>query len=172
MARIATRSRADLTAAFGDQIPVRVIMSLFGMDWQEDGVARSIAQHHETIATYLGRKFEAGEVHARAKQASTALNALLLPYVRERRDGQGEDFISRIWQGAPQFYGDIDEATVLSICRELFFAGGDTTAHAIANALYLYLTRRQPIIWPSTAVPERVSAPHWRVPKSISHFKP
>jgi cytochrome P450 len=147
-------------------------MSLFGMDWQEDGVARSIAQHHETIATYLGRKFEAGEVHARAKQASTALNALLLPYVRERRDGQGEDFISRIWQGAPQFYGDIDEATVLSICRELFFAGGDTTAHAIANALYLYLTRRQPIIWPSTAVPERVSAPHWRVPKSISHFKP
>jgi cytochrome P450 len=141
MARIAAKGRADLTAGFGDQIPVRVIMSLFGMDWQEDGVARSIAQHHEAIATYLGRKFEAGEVHARAKQASAALNALLLPYVRERRDGQGKDFISRIWQGAPQFYGDIDEATVLSICRELFFAGGDTTAHAIANALYLYLTR-------------------------------
>jgi cytochrome P450 len=141
MGRIVNEGRADLTSQFADQIPVRVIMSLFGMPWQDDGVARSIAHHHEAIATYLGRKFEAGDYFVRAKAASDALNALLLPYVRARRDDPREDFISRIWLGAPDFYGDIAEATVLSICRELFFAGGDTSAHAISNALHLYLTR-------------------------------
>jgi cytochrome P450 len=139
--RIAGDGRADLATALSDQVPVRVIMSLFGLPWQDDALAFDIAHYHEDIATYLGRKFEGGDYYRRADAASKALNAILLPHIRARRDRPADDFISRVWLGAPDFYGDITEETVLSICRELFFGGGDTTTHAISNALWLMLTR-------------------------------
>jgi cytochrome P450 len=58
-----------------------------------------------------------------------------------RRLQPQDDFISRVWQEAPEAGLDLDEEGVLGLCRELYFAGSDTTVHGIANALWILLSR-------------------------------
>lgn len=138
--RIAARGQADLTADLGDQIPPRVIAALLGMPWQDDELIARILHLHDDIMAYLGNRFVGSEATAKALAVSQEINEMLLPFIRSRRERPEDDFISRVWTEAPREYGDLDESTVLGICRELFLGGADTTGHGIANALHLFLT--------------------------------
>ncbi|HWJ36808.1 MAG TPA: cytochrome P450 [Steroidobacteraceae bacterium] len=130
---------ADLTADFGDGIPPRVICALLGMPWQDDGLIDKTLQLHEVIMQWIGRGYRDPESIAKARAASRSINELLLPYIRERRINPQDDFISRVWLQAPAEYGELNEEDALSICRELYLGGADTTVHGIANSLYLML---------------------------------
>jgi cytochrome P450 len=140
IARVVARNgSADLAADFGDGIPPRVICALLGMPWRDDELVAKTLHLHEQIMQWIGRGYADPESTARARSASAAINELLLPYIRERRTHPQDDFISRVWQQAPAEYGDLDEEDALSICRELYLGGADTTVHGIANSLYLLL---------------------------------
>jgi cytochrome P450 len=138
--RFQKRGSADLCAELGDQIPPRVIAALLGLQWQDDDLIARILDLHEKIMVFLGTKFSGEEAAKQALATSHAINDILLPNIRKTRERRGDDFISRIWNEAPHEYGEMDEETVLGICRELFLGGADTTVHGIANALYLMLT--------------------------------
>src|SRR5690606_27898063 len=93
----------------------------------------------DTIVAFIASGYRDMALRDKALAGSRRLNEMLLPYIRARRDNPADDFISRVWQEAPAFGIELDEAGALGICRELFFAGSDTTVHGIANALYLVL---------------------------------
>jgi cytochrome P450 len=141
--RFVDRGSADLTQELAYQIPPRMTLSLFGMDWRDDALVDSTHAHHNAIVEWIGRRNPTGEYAERALAASHALNELLLPQVRKQSHGEGGHFIARIWRDAPSYYDKVDEGEVLAICRELLFAGADTTMQALTNALYLLLTNSE-----------------------------
>lgn len=139
--RLKKKGSGDLAADFADQLPPRVIAALFGMPWQDDDLVGRILHLHEDIMAWIGRQHVAGPLTDRAIEAADELNGILLHYLRLRRDAPADDFASRIWLDAPEFYGDLDEASALGISREIFLGGGDTTVHGIANCFYTLLTQ-------------------------------
>ncbi|MBM3346696.1 MAG: cytochrome P450, partial [Betaproteobacteria bacterium] len=58
----------------------------------------------------------------------------------ERSAGTGDDLISMIWRGGRELYGEFSDTDVFAEVRTMFFAGSDTTTHAISNAFYLLLS--------------------------------
>lgn len=138
--RFVATGRADLAQDMAYQLPTRMILSMFGMDWKSDELVETIHGHHNTIVEWIGRRNPGGELGQRGLAASEALNALLGPVIEDRRDNPSDDLISDIWAKAPAEYGPIEASDVQAICRELLFAGGDTTMQSLANAIYLLLT--------------------------------
>lgn len=139
VARLEARAEADLAADFAAQIPPRVICSLLGMPYQDDAMMARILFLNEEIVNFIASGYRDAQLKKQALAASRELNEMLLPYIRARRDQPRDDFISRVWQEAPEAGIALDEEGALGLCRELYFAGSDTTVHGIANALYLLL---------------------------------
>ncbi len=140
LARVEGRGRFDLCAEIGDQVPPRVICSLLGMPYEDDEAMARILQLNGCIVDYIASGYRDPGLRDSALAASKELNATLLPYVQARRAEPHDDFISRVWQQAPEAGLDLDDAGVLGLCRELYFAGSDTTVHGIANLFFLLLT--------------------------------
>lgn len=138
---LAGRERVDLCAAVSDQVPPRVICSLLGMPSDDQAMMARILHLNERIVDFIASGYRDADLQQKALQASDELNAMLLPFVRMRRDDPQDDFISRVWHEAPAAGLDLDEEGVLGLCRELYFAGSDTTVHGIANALWVLLSR-------------------------------
>lgn len=138
--RLRGRRTVDLAGEFADQLSARVMSSLFAMPWQDDALMARQSALNAVIFDWIGAVDRTPEGIARATAASQELNALLLPHVRQRRIAPGDDLISRIWQDGPALLDDFTEDDALVTCRELFFAGSDTTAHALANAIWQILT--------------------------------
>lgn len=140
--RIADKGRADLRTELVQQVVPRVICSLMGMPWKDDAQMARILELNDDIVRFIGNNYRGEDLKEKALAASKELNAMLLPYVRERRESPADDFISRVWQEAPAEYGDdLTEDDAVAICRELYFAASDTTNHGTSNALYLLLTK-------------------------------
>jgi cytochrome P450 len=78
-----------------------------------------------------------GEVRERARALSQEMRDILMPFLEARRDGTGDDLISRLWRDLPGLIegGDDDDA-VFSNLTTLFEAGIGTTAGAIGDVLY------------------------------------
>lgn len=139
--RIYSKGKADLRTEYVQQVVPRVICSLMGMPWRDDKTMARILELNDAIVEFIGNNYRGDELRDNAIAASKELNAMLRPYVRERRDNPSDDFISRIWQEAPEAYGDdLTEDDAIAICRELYFAASDTTNHGASNALYILLT--------------------------------
>ncbi|MDI1327581.1 MAG: cytochrome P450 [Brevundimonas sp.] len=139
LARLEGRTTADLAADYAAIIPARVICSLLGMPTDDDAMVAEILACNDAIVAFIASGYRDTDLRDKALAASRRLNEMLLPYIRARRDEPADDFISRVWRDAPDFGIHMDEEAALGICRELFFAGSDTTVHGIANALYLVL---------------------------------
>ena len=141
--RIAGERTIDASAALADYIPPRVICSMLGMP-SDDHVAmqRLLVLNHE-IVQLIGSGYRSDEQRDLALAASAELNRVLLPYVRQRRDHPADDFLSRVWREAPDFGIELDEEGALGLCRELYFAGSDTTVYGISNILWTLFSRPQ-----------------------------
>ncbi|OAN56269.1 cytochrome P450 [Sphingobium sp. TCM1] len=133
------KHKADLFEDYATRIPPRVICSLLGMPFEDDTMMARILELNEEIVNFIASGYKSDALRDRALAASTQLNDALRPYIRARRDTPSDDFISRVWKEAPDAGIEMDEDAALGLCRELYFAGSDTTVHGIANALYLLL---------------------------------
>lgn len=149
--RLAIRGHGDLVADYAERIPVGVFARLLGLPRTDDPYLDELKTLNDDIAAFAGLanslRLETDEadpdavaVSERAVAAGEELNAILLPVVRGRSDGAGEDFISRLWAGGVEIFEDWNELDVLDACRRLLFAGIDTTTHAIANAFQMLLS--------------------------------
>src|SRR5690606_18949122 len=128
--RMVRRGSAELYDDYASQLPPRVFLSLFGMDWKNDVLVARELELHNYIMDWVGGLRTAEHV-ARARAASAELNEMLIPHIRDRRNNPTGDMISRLWSEAPGLLDDLTEADVLSLCREIFLAGSDTTVFAI-----------------------------------------
>ena len=114
-----------------------------GLPWQDDDWLEHVLGLVMTRLELIQRQADSGldqELVARGLAASRELTEILLPFVRERRSGSGDDMISRLWADAPSIYAsDFDELDILGNVKTMFDGGAKSTVYAISNALYLLL---------------------------------
>ena len=139
--RFVDKGRMELTSAYSDQIPPRVLMSLFAMPWNDDVLARRVLDLHETVMTWIGSQNRGSELTDKARAAGREINAILMPYMLERKKNPGDDLISRLWTDGPNILDNFTDEDALANAREMFLAGTDTTVHAMANALHILITQ-------------------------------
>ena len=130
----------DLARDLADEMPPRVIAALLGMPWEDDALVTRIRDLHEELMEVMGDGYRTQSLLHRGLEASAEINEMLLPYIRMRRENPQNDLVSRLWREAPKYVGELTEQDVVSMGRDLFIAGADTTVHGIANSLYLALT--------------------------------
>lgn len=139
--RIQNEHRVDAAADIADRIPPRVICSMLGIPADDDYAMQRLLDLNNEIVALITSGYRDPALRDRALAASAELNEVLRPFIRHRREEPGDDFISRVWLEAPGAGIDLDEDAALGLCRELYFAGSDTTVNGIANAVYMMLSR-------------------------------
>lgn len=139
--RLGDAKRIEAVAELSDTIPPRVICSMLGMPHDDVAAMQRLLELNHEIVSLIESGYRNEDQRERALAASAELNAVLLPYVRLRRDEPADDFLSRVWREAPDFGIELDEDKALGLCRELYFAGSDTTVYGIANILHTLFTR-------------------------------
>ncbi len=144
-----TRGKADLLSEFAQRIPVRAISAVMGLPWQDDDWIAECKKLNEDAIAFRVRRIGRGNdgdttTHDRLLKESIAsshrLNEILRPIVLERKNGEGEDFISMMWRDGPKILENWCEEDVLANVRFMFLAGSDTTQHAMSNCGYLLAT--------------------------------
>lgn len=139
--RFSTMGRAELVDDVAETLPSRVIAATLGFDWRDD----AFIEHCKALMKELNGFFnniltKDPAIIKAAQDASREFITLLMPTVRERSAGTGDDLISMIWRGGRELYGEFTDEDVFAEVRTMFFAGSDTTTHAISNAFYLLLS--------------------------------
>jgi cytochrome P450 len=138
--RLDGRRTVELDAELVAPMSVQVLAATLGLPWEDE--------------EWLGRWREIGvairdfkdstpdralELLPGARRAAEELFELLTPFVRARRAGTGDDFISLLWRDGPSLFPDWGERDVLTLARAAVEGGTDTTRHGTMNALYLML---------------------------------
>jgi cytochrome P450 len=134
----------ELAADFAELLPVRVIAALMDLPYRDEEWIEACKHCMDEIAIFLEAfSVDDDEIVRRAITASKAMNDLLMPYIRERRGGDGEDLISRLWRGGAEALDGWDEIDMRANVRIIFFGGSDTTTHVLANSFYVLMTDRE-----------------------------
>ena len=140
--RICERGEAELFKELADRFPVRVIAALMGLDWRDDGLVDFCKHQMEEISLFLeAHGVDDPEITRRALEASHRMNDLLMPAIRERIAGEGDDLISRMWRDGREILPDWDEIDMRANVRIVFFGGADTTTHVLSNSFHTLMTR-------------------------------
>lgn len=129
--------RGDMSSGFAGKVPSDVIAALLGLDWHDEDLLTKCRVWNTTIFRWSETFGEDPVATAEALDAATRLNEVLLPVIRARRDEPRDDMISMLWKRGPEVLDPWGEEEMLAQCRVLFFAGSDTTAHLLRNAIYV-----------------------------------
>ncbi|WP_380871671.1 cytochrome P450 [Sphingomonas sp. DBB INV C78] len=138
ISRFAGKGRAELGWDFAHALVIRSFLAVCGLAWEDDALAQKVYDLHMPIVHWIegGAKGDGEEALAAAEQ----IREFVMPIIEARRDGEGDDLISRMWREGPQVVDGFTADDVYANVRELFLAGTDTTAIAIANAIYLLVS--------------------------------
>jgi cytochrome P450 len=138
------RGHADLSAELAEPLPIRAIGGALGLPWQDDTFIDECKSCFDVMIGFVERHdFGDPAAAERALTASRRADELLLPFIRERRNGTGNDLISQLWHDGPGLMDGWDETDVSAQARGAFYAGTDTSRHAIATAIHYMLTQPQ-----------------------------
>jgi cytochrome P450 len=96
----------------------------------------------EDISAFLeAHSVDDQEIVERALAASHRMNDILMPLIRKKADGTGDDVVSSMWSEGRRLLENWDEVDMRANVRILFFGGADTTTHTLANSLYTLMTK-------------------------------
>jgi cytochrome P450 len=142
--RFAGRGRTELVVEYAEPVASRTMAAMLGLPGDDrPWLARLINCFARRGALLARHEFNGAPdpaVQADAFAATHELHAAVLPYVRERRSGEGSDFISMVWREAPELFGDdYDEIDVFAAAMVMWAAGAGSTASGAKNTLYLVL---------------------------------
>jgi cytochrome P450 len=146
IARFAGAGRAELAGDYAAKVTPRVMAGMLGLPHDdEEWLDHVVGLFGARLALKQRHSFDAAadpEVKERAFAAVRELHEKLRPYVLERRDGTGDDFISIIWRSAPDLFRDDswDETDVLAVAVSAYASGAGSIARSVVNMLYLALT--------------------------------
>jgi cytochrome P450 len=136
--------RVEFLSEYYDQVTIRVMIAILGLPWRDEEWLERFISLHRTGLTPL---FES-QTHPTAENIESALNAvdemraMVMPFVQERKDGEGSDFISMIWRAGSELFGtdDFTEDDVLSHAFVAFIAGSGSVGSVVGNTLYVVMT--------------------------------
>jgi cytochrome P450 len=142
--RFSERGSADLAGELGEVITLPMTLRMMELPSDDDFLARYFrparafgALRHELL-THPGDP----AVTARAKAVAQELRDLLMPYVLERRSGEGGDLISRLWAVAPELLRPPwDEEAIFANVMALFEAGVSTVSGSLSYTLHVLAER-------------------------------
>ena len=147
--RFIERGKAEMVDDFAERIPIRVIMRLMDLPWQDDAyVERYRTLNYQLVSalTHKGMKTKEAETGAQDVRetgygASEEIEEMLAPYLISRQGGEGPDLISQLWANGPKLIEGWNMADMRANTRLMMQAGADTTTYATKNAIYLLTTR-------------------------------
>jgi cytochrome P450 len=130
------RNRIDLATEYATMIPSDVIAAMLGLDWRDRELMEKCRLWNIATFRWTETFGDDDSAYAEANAAAQALNEILLPVVRARREHPRDDLISVMWTKGEGVLDHWDEEEVLAQCRVLFFAGTDTTSHFLKNSIF------------------------------------
>jgi cytochrome P450 len=133
------RTHVDLAADFASVVPSDVIAALLGLDWRDEELMARCRTWNSTMFRWTETFGEDEQAYEDAAAAARSLNEVLLPVIRARRDEPRDDLISVLWEQGQGVLEEWGEDEILAQARVLFFAGTDTTAHFLKNAIHTLL---------------------------------
>lgn len=123
--RFVETGHADAAADYAQQIPVRVIAHILGVE----------ASLADTFTGWVRDVLEFAEDHQRRRAGMRSLVAYFLEEIDRRQREPGEDLMSELlhteWDGKP-----VEQSVVLGVAALVLIAGVDTTWSAIGSALW------------------------------------
>ena len=142
--RVADRDRFEILADFSDRFSIRVIAAVMGLPWQDDdwiSHCKSLLDRKQRFLDLYSSAKMSPEVTRSALDAIEEMNALLLPFVMaaKEREPRDDDVLALLWSEGPSIMPDWGLEDMQAWIATTFFAGTDTTTHAIQNAIYLLL---------------------------------
>ncbi|MGY2067285.1 cytochrome P450 [Blastococcus sp. SYSU DS0619] len=131
MGELSSRGRIDLVAEFTTWFPIRVMVDMLGLPTSDHD--RFHRWYHSVVA-HLNNLAGDPAVTARADQTREELREYMLPIIRERRKGDGDDLLSRMCRAEVDGEQMSDEE-IKAFVSLLLVAGGETTDKAIASMM-------------------------------------
>lgn len=144
--QFAARGHGELFGEFSDHVAPAVMASIMGLphddpDWMR--TMRRLADSRVAMKQVVYDGAASPEFVEEMLGEGRAMQEHLLPFVRARRDGTGDDLISMIWAAGDDFFGPgWSEIDVLGAAVGVWEAGSHTTRIASSSLLYLLLTDR------------------------------
>ncbi|MDX6506830.1 MAG: hypothetical protein QOG06_1474, partial [Gaiellaceae bacterium] len=142
--RFCERGHADLAGELGELVTLPMTMQMMGLPSDEDFVdryfrpAKAFGRLRHELLTFPGDE----GVIAEAKTVAQELRDLLMPYVLERRSGEGDDLISKLWAVAPELLRPPwDEDAIFGNVMALFEAGVSTVSGSLSYTLHVLAAR-------------------------------
>ena len=139
LGRYAASGRAELAAGLADEMPVRVIGAMLGMDWQEEAFAERCWRLTDSFLRMTADFFVPGRAGASIDAAIAEvaeLDAMIAPAIDH---ADPDSYVARLWAVGRTMFDDWNRTDVLENCRFLFIAGMHTTSELICNATWLAL---------------------------------
>lgn len=138
----AQRGSADLMAELARRLPLPVMMRMMEIPADGDLMERYLAVGNEfgDLRWKLLSQPADEALRARATEVSLEMRSLLMPFLDERRSGEGDDLISKLWVATPDLIdGEINDDAMYANLTTLFEAGVGTGAGAIGDVLYVLM---------------------------------
>ncbi len=129
--RATLRGRADLVADFTTWFPINVMVDMLGLPKSDH---ERFHRWYHSIMAHLNNLAGDPAVTARADQTREELREYVLPIIRERREGDGDDLLSRLCRAEVDGEQMSDEE-IKAFVSLLLVAGGETTDKAIASMM-------------------------------------
>ncbi len=149
--RVGDREHLEILSDYSDKFSIRVISAVMGLPWEDDDWidhCKSLLDRKQRYLDVYSAELPP-EVEQSALAAVTEMNALLLPFVtaaQERAQSAQsaeevpeEDILARLWAEGPTIMPDWGLEDVQAWIVTTFFAGTDTTTHALQNGIYMLL---------------------------------
>lgn len=146
--RFIESGRAELCSQFVDSVTPKIMAGALGFPFDDEFVERALEHDYWSVQGLVAARRFADpsqideDLVERATAASVALRELCAPFVEERRDGQGDDFISIVWRHADELF-DADDPTaeVIGWAISAFRGGIGNTFATAGSGLYVLATR-------------------------------
>jgi alkanesulfonate monooxygenase SsuD/methylene tetrahydromethanopterin reductase-like flavin-dependent oxidoreductase (luciferase family)/cytochrome P450 len=141
---LAPRGSAELVREFADVVPPRVMAAVMGLPTDAEFIGRLVDLTNERLSfqQYQSDDTPRPEVVERALAASREMQDMLLPYIEERRGGEGNDFVSLVWADAENLLGPgYTDQDVVATAMAAWEGGSVTTPYSTANGLYMLMTQ-------------------------------
>lgn len=136
--------QVEFCSSFGELFPTAIITSVIGLPWVHDEEKLRLARQYTTDIGYAATNLDyTGEVYHRGITASAALSAMLRPDIEAMMVRDDRNMVAEIFRMGRELYDDWGLEDVLTQCRLLYFAGSNSSAHFLANIVYVLATNPQ-----------------------------
>ena len=139
LAKMEATTQGNLNEIFVEYLPSYVICVLLGVPIDDEPLLARCKRWNDDIMRWSETFGDDPEILRDALESAGHLADVLMPIVLDRRENPIDDFISALWKEGQDLLEDWDEYDVLAQARVLLFAGSETTAHLMSNALYQLL---------------------------------